>query len=102
MKKTNINLKELCVKLYNIAFQNKTIGIDVNLLGAKASIEFKFFNYNYDRRKKVIELISDEDDTVFTIDTTKILKCVKYEEIEGYRYNIQFDSWSADVNVMYG
>ena len=94
--KKNI-MYDLFKKLHHIALKDKTIGIDINLPEVTSSIEFKYHNYNYDNNTKVIELVSLEDDTVFTIDTDKIQNITKYEELEGLRYNLQFDSWDANV-----
>lgn len=88
---------DLFKKLHHIALKDETIGIDINLPEVITSIEFKYHNYNYDNNTKVIELVSLEDDTVFTIDTGKIQNITKYEELEGLRYNLQFGSWDADV-----
>ena len=94
--KKNI-MYDLFKKLHHIALKDKTIGININLPEVTSCIEFKYHNYNYDNNTKVIELVSLEDDTVFTIDTDKIQNITKYEELEGLRYNLQFSSWDADV-----
>ena len=94
--KKNI-MYDLFKKLHHIALKDKTIGIEINLREVTSSIEFKYHKYNYDNNTKVIELVSLEDDTVFTIDTDKIQNITKYEELEGLRYNLQFGSWDADV-----
>lgn len=92
----NNNILDLIKKLCD--GENGTIIISIEVQGGSLSLEIDSFRLNKDT--KILELSSFENNTIFQLDTTKILDCVRYEEVEGYRYHINFDSWSADISIV--
>lgn len=92
----NNNILDLINKLCDV--ENGTIIISIEIQGGSLSLEIDSFRLNKDT--KILELSSFENNTLFQIDTTKILDCVRYEEVDGYRYHINFDSWSADISIV--
>ena len=92
----NDNMLDFLKKLSDGKYD--TIILSMEVPGGSITLDIESFRLNKDT--KILELSSFENNTLFQIDTTKILDCVRYEEIEGYRYHINFDSWSADISIV--
>ena len=94
----NDNMLDFLKKLSDGKYD--TIILSMEVPGGSIALEIESFNFWCKTDIKTLEISSSKDNTLFQIDMKKIVDCIKYDEIEGYHYNIKFDSWSIDITIV--